>query len=202
MRIPDWHARAIEDVVPFLNCHGLLLVGGYSMQAHGIVERPSTDLDFAYAVSDMPCARLASMLAAEYERHGYAAKVSAGPLISRLEVAARWFPEGETLDVDVIQRPSHTLDLAGAPVEVEIGPGSRVHTVSREDAVGQKMVAILSRFASRDYIDVHGVADSYSFEPGVVAFWKNGVVVYWNRLDPDYGTAFVPKTGQSYWDSL
>jgi predicted nucleotidyltransferase component of viral defense system len=48
-------------------------------------------------------------------------------------------------------------------VEVEVRPGSRVQTVSREDAVGQKMVAVLSRFAPRDYIDIHGVAHTYSF---------------------------------------
>ncbi|MGI5285997.1 nucleotidyl transferase AbiEii/AbiGii toxin family protein [Nonomuraea polychroma] len=163
MRIPGWHARAIEDVVPFLNRHGLLLVGGYSMQAHGIVDRPSADLDFAYADGE-PCLQVAALLADEYRAHGYSAEVIAGLLVSRLRVTAPWFPAGQMLEVDVIQRPAHTLDLAGAPVEVEIRPGSRVRTVSHEDAIGQKMIALLSRFEPRDYFDVHGVAGSYTFE--------------------------------------
>lgn len=164
MRIPEWHAKALEDVVPFLNGHGMLLVGGYSMQAHGFVDRPSVDLDFAYSAPDMPCARLAALLAEEYGTHGYSVKILGGLLVSRLRIAADWFPEGQELEVDVIQRPAHTLELGGAPVEVEIRQGSRVRTVSREDAIGQKMVAILVRFAPRDYIDVHGAAGSYSFE--------------------------------------
>ncbi|MFG2078198.1 nucleotidyl transferase AbiEii/AbiGii toxin family protein [Nonomuraea maritima] len=163
MRIPAWHAQAIEDVVPFLNRHGLLLVGGYSMQAHGIVDRPSVDLDFAYTGGE-PCLRMAALLADEYRAHGYSAAVSAGLLVSRLRIEAPWFPEGEVLEVDVLQRPAHTLDLAGAPIEVEIRPGSRVRTVSHEDAIGQKMIAVLSRFEPRDYLDVYGAAGSHTYE--------------------------------------
>lgn len=163
MRIPEWHARAVEDVIPFLNRHGMLLVGGYSMQAHGMVDRPSVDLDFAYSAPDLPCAKAASLLAEEYAAHGYTTRVLGGLLVSRLKIAADWFPDGRWLEVDVIQRPAHTLDLAGAPVEIEIRPGARVRTVSREDAIGQKMVALLARFAPRDYLDVHSAAGSYTF---------------------------------------
>lgn len=164
MRIPEWHARAIEDVIPFLNGNGMLLVGGYSMQAHGLVDRPSVDVDFAYASPEMPCARLAALLAEEYDSHGYTVKILGGLLVSRLKIEAPWFPEGQALEVDIIQRAADSLDLGGAPVEVEIRPGTRVRTVSREDAIGQKMVAVLVRYAPRDYIDVHGAADLYSFE--------------------------------------
>lgn len=163
MRIPEWHARAIGDVVPFLNSHGLLLVGGYSMQAHGISDRPSCDLDFAFSAGDTSCLRVAAQLAEEYTRHGYAVEVLPGLLVSRLRLTADWFPSGEGLEVDVIQRPAHTLELAGAPIEVEVRPASMVRTVSREDAIGQKMIALLSRFEPRDYLDIHGVAGSYGF---------------------------------------
>ncbi len=80
------------------------------------------------------------------------------------------------------------------------GHGFEKHVISRGEFPG---IRTRKEYADmiRDIIKT-GEAKNVKNQPGVVAFWKNGVVVYWNRLDPDIGTAFPPKTGQAYWDKI
>ncbi|MEU6033276.1 nucleotidyl transferase AbiEii/AbiGii toxin family protein [Streptomyces tauricus] len=43
----EHHRRLLADALTAGRPYGLALMGGYAIQAHGIVHRPSQDLDFA-----------------------------------------------------------------------------------------------------------------------------------------------------------
>ncbi|MGW6523254.1 nucleotidyl transferase AbiEii/AbiGii toxin family protein [Streptomyces sp. NPDC054962] len=45
--LPEHHRRLLSDALTAGHRYGLALMGGYAVQAHGIVHRPSQDLDFA-----------------------------------------------------------------------------------------------------------------------------------------------------------
>jgi len=41
------HRALVEAVLPVCSRYGLAVAGGYAVKAHGLVERPSEDIDFA-----------------------------------------------------------------------------------------------------------------------------------------------------------
>lgn len=45
--LPPAHLQVLLDGLPVFEQYGLLLPGGYAFRAHGILHRPSQDLDFA-----------------------------------------------------------------------------------------------------------------------------------------------------------
>ncbi|MFJ3673889.1 nucleotidyl transferase AbiEii/AbiGii toxin family protein [Streptomyces sp. NPDC090106] len=45
--LPEHHRRLLADALTAGRPYGLALMGGYAVRAHGIVHRPSQDLDFA-----------------------------------------------------------------------------------------------------------------------------------------------------------
>lgn len=47
MRLPDLHARLLADVLAIGSPYPLVITGGYAVQAHALLERPSQDLDVA-----------------------------------------------------------------------------------------------------------------------------------------------------------
>ncbi|KUL23375.1 nucleotidyl transferase AbiEii/AbiGii toxin family protein [Streptomyces regalis] len=47
MKLPDLHRRLLADALRAGDDYELALAGGYAVQAHGLVGRPSQDLDFA-----------------------------------------------------------------------------------------------------------------------------------------------------------
>jgi len=41
------HALLVEAALPVCSRYGLAVTGGYAIKAHGLVDRPSEDIDFA-----------------------------------------------------------------------------------------------------------------------------------------------------------
>jgi hypothetical protein len=47
MNMDDLHRRLLQDVLEVGNDLPFVITGGYAVQAHGIVDRPSRDIDVA-----------------------------------------------------------------------------------------------------------------------------------------------------------
>lgn len=47
MKLPDLHARLLADVLAIGSPYPLVITGGYAVQVHELLARPSQDLDVA-----------------------------------------------------------------------------------------------------------------------------------------------------------
>jgi hypothetical protein len=150
MKLPPLHRRLLADALDAGEDYELALAGGYAVQAHGLVARPSQDLDFATR-------HLASMtdivprLADGLRGKGWAvAVVDVRPLKARLLVTD---PDSrEACEVDLLKEA-----LARQPVVMDVGP-----VVDLEDLVVMKVRALGDRGLPRDVIDVHAACRYYS----------------------------------------
>ena len=146
--VDSFHLRVAQVALAVLGRYGFVLAGGYAVQAHGIVDRPSEDIDlftnepdpakFARAVDEARAAWLADGLTVDI--------VQSADTFARFTVS-----DGtRTMRVDM----SHDW-RADPPVVLDIGP-----VLSRDDSVGNKVAAVFSRGEARDYIDLHGARTS------------------------------------------
>nr|WP_062341416.1 nucleotidyl transferase AbiEii/AbiGii toxin family protein [Herbidospora sakaeratensis] len=151
MEMPDFHRRVLSIALEVCDEHRLVLAGGYAMRAHGLVDRPSQDLDFAtFDAPSIPAATGA--MAETFRRHGFTVEEVRGtPLLGRLIVID---PVTEqTCAVDLMKEP-----LQRAPVRKHDLP-----VASLDDMVGMKVAALHGRSVARDLIDVASVREFYSF---------------------------------------
>lgn len=128
---------------------GLALAGGYAVQAHELVERPSKDVDFAYS-RQTPISEIVDVLADAYRAAGYDVR-----MLGATERVARMYvdtPEGGC-EVDVL------MEALQPPVRMTLGP-----VVSFEDAVGLKVRALYGRSVHRDLIDVHAAHEHFGWQ--------------------------------------
>ena len=58
MNLNDLHRRLLQDVLEIGNAFPLVITGGYAVQAHGLVDRLSRDIDVATGLSDDEIANL------------------------------------------------------------------------------------------------------------------------------------------------
>jgi hypothetical protein len=70
------HRALVEAVLPVCSRYGLGVAGGYAVKAHGLVERPSEDIDFATGTA-APVGQIADALAAAYQAAGLEVRVLA-----------------------------------------------------------------------------------------------------------------------------
>ncbi|GGP88937.1 nucleotidyl transferase AbiEii/AbiGii toxin family protein [Streptosporangium pseudovulgare] len=149
IRLPPLQERMLRAVLPVCDRFGLVLAGGYAMNAHGLTERPSNDLDFATA-AETPLPDVAGAVAGAFRDAGLdATVVEAGPRMARLVVS------------DPVTEQSCEFDLLREALQrgpVVVGD---VSVVSLDDAVGLKMRALHERSLARDVIDVVSVSHLY-----------------------------------------
>lgn len=151
MDMPDFHRRVLLIALEVCDEHGLVLAGGYAMRAHGLVDRPSLDLDFAsFDAPSIPEATRA--MAKAFRRHGLTAEEVRGtPLLGRLIITDP--AVDESIAVDLMKMP-----LQRAPVRRHDIP-----VADLDDMAGMKVAALNGRNVPRDLIDVAAVKDIYSF---------------------------------------
>lgn len=139
---PPFHFRVLEAGLDVCRAQGLYIAGGYAVKAHGLVERPSQDLDFA-TDSSRPLDEIVQLLADAYRSTGFEVTVLEGTSrMVRLVVAD---PESrQACEVDVLKEP-----LQRSPVLV-----GTLQVVSLDDVVGMKTGALQQRGLPRDFIDV------------------------------------------------
>ncbi|ROQ32931.1 nucleotidyltransferase AbiEii toxin of type IV toxin-antitoxin system [Streptomyces sp. PanSC19] len=150
MNLTELHRRLLADVLAVGDVYPLVLTGGYAVQAHGLVDRLSKDLDVA-TENPEPMERIAATLRAGLEQRGWQVRgLETDPLSARLIVTDT--ATGEECEVDVLKEA-----LWRPPVETEHGL-----VLSLEDVVGTKVRALADRGLARDLIDVRAAADRWS----------------------------------------
>lgn len=146
MKLTPLHERLLADILDLGSPYPLVLTGGYAVQAHGLVERFSRDLDVATenpAPMDEIVASLTTGLAARGWR---TTRVQTDPLSGRFLVTA---PDtGEECEVDVLKEA-----FWAPPAQTPYGP-----VLSLDDVIGTKVRALADRGTVRDLIDVQAAS--------------------------------------------
>ena len=129
---------------------GFCLAGGYAVQAHGMVERCSKDVDLftSTAAGDHFSDAVTAVITA-YRDDGLEVSTDReGPTFARLLVREPVDHMDSIVELGVDWR-------AFPPVTLDIGP-----VLHPDDAVANKVCALFGRAEVRDYIDVHGALRS------------------------------------------
>jgi hypothetical protein len=153
--------------------HGFALAGGNALIAHGIVDRPTEDVDL---FSNQEAGVAAAADAVE------GALGAAGFEVSRLDRAGGlgevFYGMGDGLAEWVITSPDGRqtmlqmayFDRSHGPVTMDVGP-----VLDLEDLAGSKICALASRVEPRDYVDTAAVMKHYTADQ---------LIVLAKRLDP------------------
>ncbi|MFJ4523689.1 nucleotidyl transferase AbiEii/AbiGii toxin family protein [Streptomyces sp. NPDC088810] len=150
MDFPEPHRRLLADVVAAGGPYGLVLAGGYALQAHGLLCRPHADLDLATESAEA-VGHIAGAVGAALEARGRRVRTGAvTALTAQLTVTDP--PTGETCPLAL-----HKEAFWQPPELTGYGP-----TLSLADAVGTKIRALYDRGAAVDLIDAQACAARFS----------------------------------------
>ena len=153
--------------------HGFALAGGNALIAHGIIDRPTDDVDL---FSDQETAVTAAAEAVE------AALRQAGFQAERRDQTGGleeiFYGMGEGLAEWIITAPGGQqtmlqmayFDRTRGPVTMDVGP-----VLDLEDLAGSKVCALASRVEPRDYIDTAAALRRYNVDQ---------LISFARRLDP------------------
>ncbi|GGR67560.1 MULTISPECIES: nucleotidyl transferase AbiEii/AbiGii toxin family protein [Streptomyces] len=150
MDIPEPHRRLLADAASAGAPYGLVLAGGYALQAHGLLSRPHADVDLATESAE-PMERIAAAVGAALRERGW--RVTAGAvtaLTARLTVTDP--PTGEPCALTL-----HKETFWQPPEPTGHGPA-----LCLADAVGTKIRALYDRGAAVDLVDARACADRFS----------------------------------------
>jgi hypothetical protein len=150
--VDAFHERLATVGLAAAKRYGFALAGGYAVQAAGLLERPSDDVDlftawnrrgdFGAAVDAITTAYRAAGFSVDVERRydTFARlSVSNGDRTSTVELGVDW--------------------RANEPIQMTIGP-----VLHPDDAVANKMGALYGRAQARDFIDVDAAIRSGEYD--------------------------------------
>ncbi|GHH67863.1 hypothetical protein GCM10017673_15530 [Streptosporangium violaceochromogenes] len=141
----------MRAVLPVCDRFGLVLAGGHAMNAHGLTDRPSDDLDFATA-AETPLPEVADGVAEAFRAAGLVVTVvEVTPRMGRMVVGDP--ATGQRCEFDLLREAFQRQPVIVGDVSV----------LSLDDAVGLKMRALHERSLARDVIDVAAVSHLYGF---------------------------------------
>jgi Nucleotidyl transferase AbiEii toxin, Type IV TA system len=152
MPVSDLHREVAGVALRAAARYGFALGGGNALIAHGVIDRPTEDIDL-FTDREHGVAAAAGAVEAALRRAGYTAErqdKTAG--LSEVfegigEGLAEWIittPGGAQLMLQMAY-----FDRGRQPVLMELGP-----VLDLDDVIGGKVAALASRAAERDYIDV------------------------------------------------
>lgn len=146
MRLTPLHERLLADILDLGSPYPLVLTGGYAVQAHGLVERFSRDLDVA-TENPAPMDEIVASLTTGLATRGWQTNhVQTDPLSGRFLVTD---PDtGEECEVDVLKEA-----FWAPPAQTPYGP-----VLSLDDVIGTKVRALADRGTVRDLIDVQAAS--------------------------------------------
>ncbi|MET9357456.1 nucleotidyl transferase AbiEii/AbiGii toxin family protein [Streptomyces sp. NPDC006617] len=146
MKLTPLHERLLADILDLGSPYPLVLTGGYAVQAHGLVERFSRDLDAA-TENPAPMQEIVASLTAGLRARGWrTTHVQTDPLSGRFLVTD---PDtGDECEVEVLKE-AFWAPLAQTPY----GP-----VLSLDDVIGTKVRALADRGTVRDLIDVQAAS--------------------------------------------
>jgi hypothetical protein len=140
------HRRLLTDVLSIGTPYPLVITGGYAVQAHGLVDRLSQDLDVA-TENPAPMDQIIRTVHAGLTERGWTVReIETDPLSGRLIVTDP--ATGEDCEVDILKEA-----FWAPPATTEHGP-----VLALDDVIGTKVRALAERGAVRDLIDVHAAS--------------------------------------------
>ncbi len=146
MNLNDLHRRLLRDVLAIGNSFPFVITGGYAVQAHGLVDRPSRDIDVA-TNSSISMDNLASQLVAGLTERGWQVRViGVDPLSARFLVTDPKL--GEDCEVDILKEAFNR-----PPQDTPYGP-----VLALDDVIGTKVRALADRGYARDLVDIHAAS--------------------------------------------
>lgn len=130
MKLTPLHERLLADILDLGSPYPLVLAGGYAVQAHGLVERFSRDLDVA-TENPAPMDEIVTSLTTGLAARGWqTTHVQTDPLSGRFLVTD---PDtGEECEVDVLKEA-----FWAPPAQPPYGP-----VLSLDDVIGTKVRAL------------------------------------------------------------
>jgi hypothetical protein len=173
MPLTELHRRVATVALRVATRYGFALGGGNALIAHGLITRPTQDVDL-FTNEERGVEAAADSVEAALRKAGFAAEREdqAAGLADFFEGMdeglAEWTvtaPDGERMMLQMAY-----FDRAAMPVAMEVGP-----VLNIEDVVGGKVCALAGRAEPRDYIDTAAALRRFSIEQ---------VIGFARRLDP------------------
>jgi hypothetical protein len=173
MPLDKLHQQVASIALGAAAAHGFALGGGNALIAHGIIDRPTEDVDL---FTDRESGVTAAAAAVEAALRG--AGFGADRQDKTSGLADIFYGMGDGLAEWIITAPGGRqlalqmayFDRAHNPVVMEFGP-----VLDLEDALGGKVAALASRAYERDYTDVAAALDRYTVDD---------LISFARRLDP------------------
>ncbi|HWG14573.1 MAG TPA: nucleotidyl transferase AbiEii/AbiGii toxin family protein [Streptosporangiaceae bacterium] len=142
--------------------YGFALAGGNALIAHGVIDRPTEDVDL-FSDQETGVMAAADAVAAALRAAGFAAERQDG--INDLgdifegvgEGLAEWTITGPGGQQTMLQMAY--FDRTRGPVIMDVGP-----VLDIEDLAGWKTVALVSRVEPRDYLDTAAALEHYTVD--------------------------------------
>ena len=153
--------------------HGFALGGGNALIAHGIIDRPTEDVDL-FTDEDDGVTAAAGAVEAALRAAGFGAERQdktaglADVFYGMGDGLAEWIVTGPGGRQMMLQMAYFDRDRR--PVTMDIGP-----VLDLEDVVGSKVCALASRVEPRDYVDTAAALERYTVDQ---------LIAHAKRLDP------------------
>ena len=173
MPVSPLHGRVTAIALRAAAPHGFALGGGNALIAHGLIDRPTQDVNvFSNEEGGVEAAADAVDAALREAGFGTERRDKTGGLSDIFygmgEGLAEWIitaPGGEQMMLQMAY-----FERTRRPVIMEFGP-----VLDLEDVVGGKVCALASRAEPRDYVDTAAALERYSIDQ---------VISFARRLDP------------------
>jgi hypothetical protein len=140
--------------------YGFALAGGNALIAHGVIDRPTEDVDLfsdqETGVTAAADAAEAALRAAGFSTERRNGINDLGDIFEGMgEGLAEWVITGPDGQQTMLQMAY--FDRTRGPVTMDVGP-----VLDIEDLAGWKTVALVNRVEPRDYIDISAALDHYT----------------------------------------
>jgi hypothetical protein len=159
--LDDFYRQVARVALSVADRYGFVLGGGIAWAAHGLVSRPTEDVDL-FADVDGAAADAAAEVRAALEAAGFTV-VDEDPSADLSELFDGF---AENMKDFLVGRDGRRLRLSlgrldrhHSPVVMDLGPVMHV-----QDLVASKAAALINRREVRDYIDIAAALDRYSVD--------------------------------------
>ncbi len=178
------HAEVARVALSAARQHGFALGGGLALVVHGVVDRPTEDVDvFSDVDNAVPAA--ARLVEAALRDAGFEVTSvdDASELSAVIDGLDQYMAEWELRQGERVVRLSLSCQARQhAPVVMDVGP-----VMDLADLLAWKVAALVGRARERDYVDVAAVLDRYS--PAELLDMAR-------RVDPGLEDEDVPRVGR------
>ena len=165
MPVDEFHRDVAAIALRAAGTHGFALGGGNALIAHGIISRPTEDVDLFTNEDDGVRAAAGAVGDALREAgYGVERRDVAGGLADVFDGIgdglAEWIvtaPDGAQMMLQMAY-----FDRGRRPVTMEVGPVPDLPVLHLEDVIGSKVCALASRVEPRDYVDIAAALEHYT----------------------------------------